>query len=110
MPTKLSLQTDMSDFSSVAADSTGNTFDNSTGQVYLHVIASWDADLSTTITIPETRTCSFGHAQGTETHALARGQRTILGPFDILKFNNAAREVSVSFSAVTGIFVAAVKG
>ena len=108
MPTALTLQTDMSSFTLAAADATGNTFDNSTGEVYLHV-ANGDSS-SMVVTVAEQRTCNFGHATTDATHTVNAGATRILGPFDLLRFNNSSRLVSVTYSSATSLTVAAVRG
>lgn len=109
MPTALTVQTDMSNFTTTQASSTGNTFDNSTGQVYLHVVNFSSSD-SRTVTIAEQRTCNFGHATQDETFTVEADSTRILGPFDILRFNNSSREVTVTYSTAFGVEVAAVRG
>jgi hypothetical protein len=108
MPTQLTLQTDMSSFTLSAADATGNTFDNSTGDVYMHAV-NGDSS-STVVTVAEQRTCNFGHATTNDTYTIGAGATRILGPFDLLRFNNSSRLVSVTYSSVTSLTVAAVRG
>jgi len=108
MPTALTVQTDMSSFTLVAADATGNTFDNSTGNVYLHVV-NGDSS-SVVVTVAEQRTCNFGHPTTDDTFTVDAGAYRILGPFDLLRFNNTSRAVSVTYSSATSLTVAAVRG
>ena len=108
MATQLTVQTDMSSFTYTAADATGNTFDNSTGDVYLHVV-NGDAS-SMVVTVAEQRTCNFGHATTDATYPVDASATRILGPFDVLRFNNSSRLVSVTYSSATSLTVAAVRG
>jgi hypothetical protein len=91
-----------------AADATGNTFDNSTGQVYFWVTNG--SGSSVTVTVAEQRTCSFGHSAQNFTAAVANGATTALGPFDMMRFNDASRLITATYSDTTSVTVAAVKG
>ena len=108
MPTALTVQTDISNFTPVAAEATGNTFDNSTGNVYLHLVNN-DATSSVVVTVAEQRTCNFGHPTTDYTFTVPAGAYRILGPFDLLRFNNTSRAVSVTYSSATNLVVAAVR-
>ena len=108
MATELTLQEDMASFSYSSADSSGNTFDNASGQVYLHVKNDHTSPL--TVTIHEQRTCSFGHAATNVTESISNGSAKILGPFDLQRFNDTKRKVNLTFpSGVTSLSIAAVK-
>lgn len=111
MPTALTVQTDRNDFSYVAADATGNTFDNSAGDVLLYVFYNGGLfiPLSVTVTVAEQRTCNFGHPAVDLSQDVALNSLEILGPFDLLRFNNTSRLVSVTYSSVTNLSVAAVR-
>lgn len=107
MATELTLQDDMADFTYSAADATGNTYDNSTGMVYLHV--KNEGGTMCIVTVTEQRTCSFGH-QATNSANVVMGNTTkIFGPFDLMRFNDSSRKVNISYSQVADISVAAVK-
>ena len=108
MATELTVQTDMASPSFTAADASGNTWDNSTGQVYLWVANA--SGSSVTITIAEVRTCSFSHAAQNFTASVADNVTTALGPFDITRFNNSARKATATYSDETSITVAVVQG
>ena len=107
MPTELTVQTKLSNFTYTAPDVNGNTFDNSTGDVFLAVKSTSTGTHA--VTVAEHRTCNFGHSQGYEVNYIYAGETRIFGPFDILRFNNASREVSVTYTTVVGIQVAAVR-
>ena len=108
MPTALTVQTDMSNFTWSVADATGNTFDNSTGNVYLHVTNGHGSSM--VVTVAEQRTCNFGHPTTDYTYTVPAASYRILGPFDLLRFNNTSRAVSVTYSSATSLTVAAVRG
>ena len=111
MPTALTLQTDMSSFAFEIPDQTGNTFDNSTGNVYLHVQNTFSPAGTLTINIQEQRTCNFGHAQTNMQIYVGAGHNKIHGPFDLLRFNNPSRIVTVTYTGWSSSYrVAAVMG
>lgn len=111
MPTALTLQTDMSSFAFAIPDQTGNTFDNSTGNVYLHVQNIFQTSSSMDMTIYEQRTCNFGHAQTNIEIHVGSGHNKIYGPFDLLRFNNPSRIVTVTYTGWSdALRVAAVMG
>ena len=80
MATTLTVQTDMASPSLAAADATGNSWDNSTGQVFFWVANA--SGSSITVTASEIRTCSFGHTAQDFTATVAAGITAALGPFD----------------------------
>ena len=108
MPTSLTVQTDMSSFTLAAADATGNTFDNSTGEVYLHAVNGDSSSM--VVTVAEQRTCNFGHATTNDTYTIDAGATRILGPFVLVRFKDAAGLGSVTYSSATSLTVAAVRG
>lgn len=111
MATQLTVQTDISDFDYTAADATGNTFDNSTGDVYLFIVNAGASPI--TVTVAEQRTCNFGHAATDAEYTVSNAGMDAfktLGPFDVLRFNNSSRLVSVTYSSATSVTVAAVRG
>jgi hypothetical protein len=91
-----------------AADATGNTWDNSTGQVFLWVANA--SGSSITVTVAEERTCSFGHTAQNFTATVDGGETSALGPFDIMRFNGSGRKATATYSDATSITVAAVQG
>jgi hypothetical protein len=108
MATQLTLQEDMAAPSFAAADAAGNTWDNSTGQVYLWVLNQSGDSL--TVTVSEVRTCSFGHTAQDFTASIGGGIKSALGPFDIMRFNSSDRKATATYSpTATGVTVAAVK-
>ena len=62
------------------------------------------------VTVAEQRTCNFGHPTTNDTYTVDAGASRILGPFDLLRFNNTSRAVSVTYSSATSLTVAAVRG
>jgi hypothetical protein len=108
MATKLTLQTDMAAPSFTAADSTGNTFDNGSGQVFFWV--KNESASAVTVTVTEQRTCSFGHAAQNFTASVGAGLTSALGPFDIMRFNSSSLLATATCSPVASVSVAAVEG
>lgn len=107
MATKLTLQEDMSAPVLVAADASGNTWENGSGQVYLWVKNS--SGSAVTVTVSEQRTCSFGHSAQDFTASLEDGSTTALGPFDIMRFNASSLLATATYSSAASVTVAAVK-
>ena len=108
MPVNLTVQTNMASPTLTAASASGNSWDNSTGQVFFWVANA--SGSSITVTATETRTCSFGHAAQDFTATVADGATSALGPFDIMRFNDTNRKVTATCSSVTSVTVAAVEG
>ena len=101
----------MGSFTFEVPDQTGNTFDNSTGNVYLHVQNIFQTSTSLNMTIYEQRTCNFGHAQTNMAIIVGAGHNKIHGPFDILHFNDSSRIVTVTYTGWSdALRVAAVRG
>ena len=108
MATTLTVQTDMASPTLAAADAAGNNFDNGSGVVYLFVKNA--SGSSITVTFAEQRTCNFGHTAQNYTATVEDATTSVLGPFDILRFNTSSKSVDVTYSSVTSITVAAVAG
>ena len=108
MATQLTLQTDMASPSLAAADATGNTWNNGSGQVYLWVANASGGSI--TVTVAEQRNCSFGHAAQDFTATVADGITKALGPFDIMRFNASNLLATATYSSATSVTVAAVEG
>ena len=107
MATEISVQDDMTSYTLTAASASGNSWDNSTGQVFL-----WVANFSggnVTVTVAETRTCSFGHTAQDFTGVVPNNFRLALGPFDIMRFNDSSRKATATFSDTTSVTIAAVQ-
>ena len=111
MATELTLQDDMDNFTYVDHDPDGMQFDNSSGQVYLWV--KNDDETPVFVSVIEQRTCSFGHPQMNTTATLSAGTSSIMGPFDLMRFNDSNRKAQVTFASASAsasdIQVAAVK-
>ena len=92
----------------VAAASGGDAFVNE-GETFLYV-KNTDA-VSKNVTIAGQRTCPFGVAAGSHNSvtAVALNEEKLIGPFNKSRFNDANGKVQVTYSAVTGVTVAAVK-
>ena len=108
MAVNLTVQTNMASPTLAAASASGNSWDNSTGQVFFWV-ANGSAS-SITVTASEIRSCSFGHTAQDFTATVAAGVTAALGPFDIMRFNDTNRKVTATCSSVTSVTVAAVEG
>lgn len=108
MATQLTVQADMAAPTLVAADASGNTFDNGSGQVFFWV--SNASGGSVVVTFAEQRTCNFGHSAQNLTATVTNGSTAALGPFDVLRFNTSSKLVSVTYDSATSVTVAAVEG
>jgi len=109
MPDFITTQTDLSNYTMEAFSLSGIEFDNGSGRVFL--IVSNDSDGSATLTVKERRTCSFGHAATDETITVAQSSaKEIHGPFDLMRFNDSKKRVTVLIQAAVGVTVAAVEG
>lgn len=111
MATQLTVQTDMAAPTLAAADASGNTWNNGSGQVFLWVKNAIGTGAAVTVTVAEQRTCSFGHANVDFTASVADGTTAALGPFDIMRFNSSSLLATATYSPTdTGVTVAAVEG
>lgn len=109
MPDIIATQTDLSSYTMEAFPLSGIAFDNGSGRVFL--IVSNNSDGTATLTVKERRTCSFGHAATDETITVAQGSaKEIHGPFDLMRFNDSKKRVTVLIQASSGVTVAAVEG
>ena len=97
MATQLTIQDDMANPTLVAADATGNTFDNGTGLVYFWCKNASGGDI--TVPVAEQRTCNFGHAAQNYTATVAATTTAVPGPFDIPRFNPSAKPLRVTSSS-----------
>lgn len=88
-----------------AAGAAGDAFQND-GEVYLHVKNGSAAPV--TVTATATRNCSHGFPHNAVVSVAASGEAQI-GPFPVDRFNNNNGKVSVTYSAVTTVTVAAVR-
>ncbi len=107
MAVNLTVQTNMASPTLTAASASGNSWDNSTGQVFFWVANG--SGSSITVTVSEVRTCSFGHTAQDFTASVPSGFRVSLGPFDIMRFNDTNRKVTATCSDVSSVTVAAVQ-
>jgi hypothetical protein len=88
-----------------AADSVGDTFANF-GNAFLHVKNGSAASI--TVTIDSIMKCDQGFDHDLSVNVAASGEEMI-GPFIRRRFNNDQHKVSVSYSDVTSVTVAAIK-
>jgi hypothetical protein len=109
MATLLTVQTDMAAPTFASCDNSGNSFDNSSGQVYFWVENGTGGSI--TVTVAEKRTCNFGHTAQDFVAIILDGATTAYGPFDLLRFNDSSRRVNVTYSnGPSSLKVAAVEG
>ena len=109
MPTLIATQTDLSSYTMQAFPASGLEFDNGSGRVFL--IVSNASGGSVTLTVKEQRTCSFGHPATDQTITVADSvTKQIHGPFDLMRFNDSKKRVTVTISAASDVTVAAVEG
>lgn len=88
----------------VAASAGGDTFRNSGGNNFLHVKNGGAA--AVTVTIDSVEKCNQGFDHNLAITVPA-GSDKIVGPFQEKRFNNDSGQVSVSYSDVTSVTVAA---
>lgn len=86
-----------------AADVAGDSFFNN-GDVAFH-IKNGDV-AAVTVTVNSVAKCSHGFDHDLDI-SIDAGEEKILGPFSANRFNDTERNVSVSYSAVTSVTVAA---
>lgn len=90
----------------VSADVAGDTFLND-GQTYLFVKNAGASSINVTVTA--VTQCNHGSLHNVVV-AVPAGAEVQIGKFDPARFNNASGLVSVSYSAVTSVTVAVVRG
>ena len=91
----------------VSAAGGGDVIPNNTGNTFLHV-KNTDAS-SMTVTITSTATHSGLDVEDPQITVAATTGEQMIGPFPPGVYNNASGQVSISYSAVTSVTVAAFK-
>ena len=94
------------------ADVAGDTFVND-GNTRLLVKNGGGGSLDVTITAQKTTTSLSGYGILTKQNqvlSVGAGAEAVIGPFPSTAFNNASGSVAVTYSGVTSLEVAAVKG
>lgn len=86
----------------VAASSVGDTFAND-GKTFLHVKNGGASPI--TVTIDSVAPCNYGFDHDVQV-TVGAGAEQIIGPFETYRFNTDGK-VSVSYSGVTSVTVAA---
>lgn len=89
----------------VAADALGDTFTND-GETVLAI--KNDGAASITATIESVKPCSYGFDHDV-TVTVGVGEEKICGPFSVARFNDSNKKVSVSYTDVTSVSVAAMQ-
>lgn len=87
-----------------ACDSAGDTFLNTTSRTFLHFKNGDTADK--TVTIASLKKCDQGFIHNVVITVPAGGE-VMVGAFSQIRFNDTNRKVSVSYSDVTNLTVAA---
>ncbi len=87
-----------------AADAAGDSFPND-GRTTFHVKNSGTA--AQTVTVASPTPSNYGTTHNV-TVSVPAGGEVVIGPFDKRRFDNRLGRVGVSYSAVTGVTVAAI--
>lgn len=90
----------------VSCDSGGDTFKNSYGRTFLHFKNGDTADK--TVTIASLKECNQGFIHNVVITVPAGGD-AMVGAFAPIRFNDASQMVSISYSDVTSLTVAALE-
>lgn len=91
-----------------SADVGGDIFDNASGKVLLHVRHVGGSTDPHVVTVDSQRACDQGYDHDV-TIDIDFGEDVLAGPFNKLRFNTTAGNVSVSYDDVTDLEVAALK-
>jgi len=65
--------------------------------------------VSVTVTAAAPNTCSFGLTGHTAVVSVAAGAEMVIGPFKVVRFNDASGYVQLSYSSVASVTIALVK-
>lgn len=98
-------------FSLATASGGGDVVPNDTGGVRV-IVQNTDASVKT-VTVKSfapAATAPAGYAKSDLSKSVGAGEVAILGPFDAGPWNNALKQIEITYSAVTNVKVAAVKG
>ena len=87
-----------------ACDSAGDTFLNTTSRTFLHFKNGDTADK--TVTIASLKQCDQGYTHNVVLTVPAGGD-VMVGAFSQIRFNDTSRKVSITYSDVTSLTVAA---
>lgn len=90
----------------VACDASGDTFKNISGRIFLHIKNGDTADK--TVTIASLKECDQGFIHNIVITVPAGGE-VMVGPFSPIRFNDTTQKVSISYSDVTSLSVAAIQ-
>lgn len=98
----------------VAAAVGGDTADNSDGKTFIHVKNGGGGSINVTITAAAGVSPVADPKLGTLTKAnivksVAAGAEAIIGPLKKQAFNNSSQQLSITYSGVTSVTVAALK-
>lgn len=88
----------------VPASVGGDTFVND-GKTFLHVKNGGAAAI--TVTMNSQKLCNYGFDHD-HPISVPAGSELMIGPFDRLRFNNNTNSISITYSAVTTVTVAAI--
>lgn len=86
-----------------ACDSAGDTFKNKIGRAVLYFKNGDTADK--TVTVTSLKECSQGYIHNVVV-TVPTGGELVVGPFNVVRFNDTSQEVSITYDDVTSLTVA----
>jgi hypothetical protein len=89
----------------------GDVVDNADGRTFLHVKNGSGGSITVTVTAQDTSAQTVTHGTLTVANiavAIPAGQERMIGPFPKQAFNNASKQLALSYSGVTSLTIAAV--
>lgn len=88
----------------------GDVVDNSDGKTVLHVKNAGGGSINVTITAQDTSVDAAGYGTITVSNlvvAVPAGAERFIGPFPKRAFNNASKQIAITYSGVTSVTIAA---
>jgi hypothetical protein len=93
-----------------SAGGSGDVVDNSDGRTFLHVKNDGGGSINVTVTAQVSSLATAGHGTLTVSNnvvAVPAGQNRMIGPFPKQAFNNASKQLAISYSGTTSVTIAA---
>jgi hypothetical protein len=93
-----------------AAGGSGDVVDNSDGKTFLLVTNNSGGSINVTVTAQQTSVNTGTHGTLTVPNnvvAVANGATKLIGPFPKQAYNNASKQLAISYSGTTSVVVAA---
>ena len=88
----------------------GDVVDNSDGKTFLHVKNGSGGSITVTVTAQSTSLSTTTHGLLTVSNvaiAIGAGSERIIGPFPKQAYNNASKQLAITYSGVTSLTIAA---